>query len=226
MSKSDEPNVVSDNVIAARAALLDFYGDNAVSFASQFVASIFGLITISALIQAISLHLTESNSDWSAKIIFLIPSLFLFLSLSYLARYIYGRFTNYASIASNLVTISNGTLEMAKVEQLYIFYPAEQYETSKEQIKQACNKCKSRLPEGTVLCTEKKDGKKGTGALVNFRVHLDVMYETQNKSLMKMLTKHQKVTNLLMYLFLFILAFVTYFPLIAWTLSQFGWIKF
>ena len=45
---------IDEKKVAILSAQLDFFGDRATSFASLFVASIFGLVTLSAIIQSLS----------------------------------------------------------------------------------------------------------------------------------------------------------------------------
>jgi len=51
--------MTDDDKVTGRSALLDFYGDRATSFASLFVASIFGLVATSAVIQAVLFEATK-----------------------------------------------------------------------------------------------------------------------------------------------------------------------
>lgn len=48
------PNKISSDTIAARSALLDYYSDKAAAFGGFFLASIFGLISMLAIVQGIS----------------------------------------------------------------------------------------------------------------------------------------------------------------------------
>jgi hypothetical protein len=213
-----------ENTIAARAALLDFYGDQATSFASQFVASIFGLVTISAVILTMSQSLSQSisqNTNWLVIILFLILSLPLYLAFSYIAQYTYGRFTNYASLASHLVTVPGGLLERAHLEELETYYEKEHYEKTKELLKQASEECKPHLPKGTILIREDRKGEEVKGAHINLRLHLDVVYKRQQKALIKRITPHTRTIHMVMLLFLAILSLICYFPLIVSIITNF-----
>lgn len=102
---------------ASIGALLDFYSDRAVAHASFFVASIFGLITLLAVIAQLN-----NNLKW-----FSIPlswwSIPLFLVFSYVGYYTLARFGFHADIAqkfSELVPFNEATLEsyIKKQEEL------------------------------------------------------------------------------------------------------------
>jgi len=203
----------SENTVAARAALLDFYGDQTALFASQFVASIFGLVTISAVILTLSQSLSV-NPNWYLVGVFVILSLTLYLFFSYAAQYTYRRFTLYASLASHLVVVKNGLLAEAKLDKLETYYKKEAYEKDKEKINKVCEYLESHLPEGTSLCRENWEGEILKGAWINSRVYLEVVTREQNRAFIKKITIHARLTRCLMFLFLTILALITYFPLI------------
>lgn len=77
--------------LTAKAALLDFYSDRAVAHASLFVASIFGLVTVLAIIQNI-----ECN-------VLLLPlSLLLYWAFAYAGYFTFQRFSYYADISDRL----------------------------------------------------------------------------------------------------------------------------
>ena len=81
------------NQLTAQAALLDFYSDRAVAQASFLIASIFGLITLLAMVQQM---INE------ASLLLLSLSLVPFLTFSYLGFYSLQRFGYYAVIADKL----------------------------------------------------------------------------------------------------------------------------
>lgn len=95
------------NMLTARSALLDFYSDRAVAFASFFLASIFGLVTVLAIVQGI-----EDS-------VFLISiSLFLFWAFAYAGYYTFQRFRFYADIASKLQAGKGGLKKTARLDKL------------------------------------------------------------------------------------------------------------
>lgn len=81
----------SKDTVGVLSALLDYYSDRATSFASLFVASVFGLVTISALV-----YTNSANSLW--YFIAGIPY-FAFVFSGY---YTWSRFRLYAGIAYNI----------------------------------------------------------------------------------------------------------------------------
>lgn len=86
-----EKIVRDTELLATRiGALLDFYSDRAVAHASFFVASIFGIVTILAIIQ----QLGDILSVWIS-----IP---LFYAFSYMGYYTLTRFGYYADISQRL----------------------------------------------------------------------------------------------------------------------------
>jgi hypothetical protein len=74
-------------------ALVDFYSNRAVAHASFFIASIFGLITFSAIIQ----QLEGKNIAWFSTV--------LFLGFSYVGYYTLIRFGYYAILAEELTKV-------------------------------------------------------------------------------------------------------------------------
>ena len=88
--KEPKPST-DDSLLASRiGALLDFYSDRAVAHASFFVASIFGLVTMSAIV----LQLEDKLFAWIS-----IP---LFFAFSYLGYFTLVRFGFYADISERL----------------------------------------------------------------------------------------------------------------------------
>ena len=73
------------------SALLDYYGDRTVSFASLFVASIFGLVTVLTIAPA------QHTRNYLVFIHFLI-----FLMFAVAGYYTFQRFGFYANIAVNI----------------------------------------------------------------------------------------------------------------------------
>lgn len=91
--KTDNDNPL---FISRVAALLDFYSDRATAHASLFVASIFGLVTVLAIIQAFIL----SNNQFDRWIIW--GSEFLFFIFTYVGHYTLNQFSYYANISQRL----------------------------------------------------------------------------------------------------------------------------
>jgi len=89
------------NILTARAGLLDFYSDRAVSFASLFLASIVGLVTVLTLVQVIGQSILEPSL---AIIIALCASILVYSIFAYVSYYTFTSFTNYADIADKLAT--------------------------------------------------------------------------------------------------------------------------
>ena len=105
---TDEPG----NKIAARSALLDFYSDRAVSFGGFFLVSLFGLVTMLALVQGI-----ESSRDLvttSMVGLSLIPFL-IFAIMGYAAMQ---RYIHYAGIASDIEGGKGGEKTLRSIADL------------------------------------------------------------------------------------------------------------
>lgn len=62
MSEKERARIT--NILTARSAILDFYSDRATSFASFFVASIFGLVTMLAIVQGINREGAYDNPSY------------------------------------------------------------------------------------------------------------------------------------------------------------------
>jgi hypothetical protein len=91
---NNEKNAPHCDVIAARAALLDYYGDSALSFSNQFIASIFGLVASSAIIQSVLVFLLSGSNLLDLEfLLFLAPSLLLFGGFSYMVSYTFNKFS-------------------------------------------------------------------------------------------------------------------------------------
>lgn len=86
------------NTLMARSALLDFYGDRAVAFASLFVASVFGIVTTLAII--LSIPRIDAYPYLHPFLIAL--SNIVFLSFAYTGYYTFKKFALYADIAHRI----------------------------------------------------------------------------------------------------------------------------
>ncbi len=80
-------------------SLLDFYNSRTTSFANLFLASIFGVVALSAIVGVIPVNLT-TNNIWANKhaLISIIPYVF-FVFMGY---YTFDRYRNYADIAEKI----------------------------------------------------------------------------------------------------------------------------
>jgi len=107
----DKDNEKEQNILTARSALLDFYADRATSFASLFVASIFGVVALLAVIQAV-------QYTRMLDCVILIPvSLVSYGAFAYAGHYTFHRFTFYGNIAHLLEQYGlRKNAELEKVE--------------------------------------------------------------------------------------------------------------
>jgi hypothetical protein len=92
MMVEEETIPLKTDTVSVLSALLDFYADRASGFASLFVASIFGLVTLSAIIQSFN----DSNPWWYA--LAGVPY-FAFVISGY---YTWNRFRYWAGIAHSI----------------------------------------------------------------------------------------------------------------------------
>jgi hypothetical protein len=115
------------NTLTARSAILDFYSDRATSFASFFVASIFGLVTMLTIVQGINQGGAYGNPSYYGFLI--VISIVVYIVFAYAGRYIFKRFAHYADIADKLVfeprvlneeseTIQKSLFNIAELEKL------------------------------------------------------------------------------------------------------------
>lgn len=107
----------SKDSIEVLSALLGFYSGRAVSFASLFVASIFGIVSFLAIIQGI-------GDNWQLRLV----SIFPYVAFSIAGWYTYRKFSFYAEIAH---AIEHDGLRMSFAEDLRNIY----YEPSKDQLR-------------------------------------------------------------------------------------------
>lgn len=114
----------ADVPVEVLSALLDFYADRASGFASLFVASIFGLVTLSAIIQ-----------NYSGNILYWyvvagVPY-FAFVLSGY---YIWDRFRYYAGIAHNIEQYGLRNRYRSEIEKITCI-EERYYEQKKRRIK-------------------------------------------------------------------------------------------
>jgi hypothetical protein len=193
MSNSDE--------LSAKAALLDFYGNRAVSFASLFIASIFGLVTMVALFQAIGASGFSSGEPirWSLNFMALLVSGLAYVAFSYAAYYTFSMFSNYASVADVLVRES--LHQAAKSENLTFPLRA----TGKD-LELLAHTLKSSSLELKSAGTKEKDE-----YTIDFRTYCGYISRKRNRFLLK---KHERLFKYGFALLLLGLAFLGYYPIL------------
>lgn len=168
MAKNEKQSKENDEIErcdmnAARAAFLDFYGDSALSFSNQFLASVFGLVASAAIIQSIFIYLsTEDPLSLELRLVFLLPSLLLFGGLSYMVRYTYKQFGIYSTLANNLASGEDGIRKTANLHKLYLRYDTKKFLSEKSELEKAYEICKSELPKDTPMFHEDRRGEKTT----------------------------------------------------------------
>ena len=141
----------TSNKISARSALLDYYSDRAVSFSGFFLASIFGLLTMMALVQGI-----ECN-DVTIQSVFLILSVFPVFTFAYMGWYVMKRFSYYVEIANkieigDMTKEGNGLRFSAALDEIKCDISNDQGKSEKKDVLQ--------LIEGNATKQNKLVGKK------------------------------------------------------------------
>jgi hypothetical protein len=155
----DKPS--AGDAIAARAALLDFYGDYTVSFSSQFLASIFGLITACALINGVLCTLLNGSINWFLITIFFIISLVAFLGFVVVSFYTYKRFSYYSDLASKLAEPFVCLRKAALLHEIPVDIGSSNRKETRANIKNAYSEVKGNLPDNAKpIIAEKKDKKR------------------------------------------------------------------
>ena len=113
------------NILTARSAILDFYSDRATSFASFFVASMFGLVTMLAIVQWIDRGVAYDIPGYYGLLISI--SIGIYVLFAKAGHYVFSRFVHYANIADKLIfepskkgsnTIRRSLLDIAELEKL------------------------------------------------------------------------------------------------------------
>ncbi len=202
-----------DDVIAARAALLDFYGDYSVSFSSQFVASIFGLITASALINSVLASIrtqfaVSSRFDlFSAVVIGF--SLIVFFGFASAAVYTYRRFKFYADLASKLVRVPNCLRYAAQMNKVKVDINVQNKEKDILKVEEDFCRLNQSLPEDY-----RKQIQERQKITVSFPQYEMASESSQNKILAKVIL-NSRLFPLVMGLGMTSLFFVTYYPILA-----------
>ena len=123
---------------------MDSYGDNAISFSNQFLASIFGIVAGSALVQQVLIYLLNSEAfSWELglqlSLVVLLPSGLLFAGLLYIARYTFKKFTNYSSLTSTVAGGKNGIYLTSRLDKLYFPVLLHDFEEQKTDLEKVYN---------------------------------------------------------------------------------------
>lgn len=114
--------------IAARSALLDFYSNRAVSFGGFFLASLFGLLTMSTLVQGIKFGEAKITT------LFVLLSLIPFLIFALIGYYSLRQFRYYANIANKIEGGAGGTETLRYYAELGELIEAEDTKQKKEHL--------------------------------------------------------------------------------------------
>jgi hypothetical protein len=206
------------NVIAARSALLDFYGDRATSFVSLFIASIFGLVTISAIIQTMLFGMVGqetilsqffNNVKLSLNSVIIIVSVFMYVTFVEVALYTYKRYTFYSDLADKLAKCDLSS--MAKLDCIPVgLYKKDMTEKILQRLNHAAEIYAADLKDedkdkAKIIETDEK-------YLFNFAIHEKYMIEQQKEGRVKKILGSKKFMPLTYLLFLG-LALLTYYPL-------------
>jgi hypothetical protein len=216
----DEPKpvdtLVTENKIAARSALLDFYGDYSVSFSSQFVASIFGLAAASALINTALFNLLTTQTFSSVSLVlFVIISLFIFLGFLFAAYHTYTRFRFYAALASSIAGFPTCLRGEAKLHEIFAESTFETREKGLMKINAAFSKLKKECKVPEDIKPFRKDRKKGDKHAfeVIFPVYEELETQKQNEKPLKQILS-SKWFPLIWIVGIFLLSLITYYPFI------------
>lgn len=178
--------------LSARSALLQFYSQRAVSFASLFVASIFGLITWSAIVRAIDVK-------GASYLVFIGLSLIVYIFFAYASRHTFKRFTYYADIASKLAVDSKGSVkDYANLKAMDFEIDEKRFNGMTEELKKEA---------------KGEDGK----FRLNFQTYFDNENMKQNQSWAKGLSERKfRIIHVMLML---LLGIVVYVPLVISYLS-------
>lgn len=206
-TENNEKNADRCDMISARAALLDYFGDSALSFSNQLIASIFGLVASCAIIQSVfGFLLSEDNPLIVESLVFFFLSLVLFGGFSYMVNYTFNKFTFYSSLTSNLTGGKGGIWEQARLNELYVLYSEKAFRRDKNSLE---NSRKFLIETEQMAENEKWFTKEKNGIYVKYLVH-STHYDFKYKKIWW--RNHFKG---IMGLALILLAIVTYYPLIV-----------
>lgn len=203
------PETISlGDTIAARSALLDFYGAYSVAFSSQFVASIFGLITACALINAALNFLVDKQLINNFSVIIVIFSLFIFIGFISAALYTYNRLTYYSDLASAIVSFPLGLQEAAKLDKITVKIKVKNNKKSIEALERTFFEIKEKLPDNYKAIIEKCQHLD-----VNFRTYEKISRRTQYKKTIKKILSNRILFAFVLIFGVVCLFLVTYYPL-------------
>ena len=172
----------SNDTIAARSALLDFYSDRCVAFGGFFIASIFGLLTVLSLAQGINC------GDASLQFQLIVLSWVAYGFFGYIGFYVLRNFSYYANFANIL---EGGTGDPEALRSY------------------------AKLNDITYWKQEKDKPKEKIG----FSDYMTEISAKRNNSLHRRLLKNKKFLFFSFVTLYFILAVITYIPLIEGCLS-------
>jgi hypothetical protein len=177
--------------LSARSALLQFYGQRAVSFASLFIASIFGLITWLAIARGIEVK-------GACYLIFMVLSSIVYIVFAYASRHTFRRFVYYANIASKLATESKGSVkDYANFEGMDFEIGEKVYNGLTEELKKE---------------VKKEDGK----FRLNFQAYFDDENKKQYQSFVRDLSERRfgiihSVLMILLWIVVYVPLLISYF---------------
>jgi len=186
------------NMLTARSALLDFYSDRAVAFASFFVASIFGLVTTLALIQRIEIekgNLGNLSACW-LDLAAIVGSLVAYVFFAYAVQYTFKRFAMYSSIADHLAV--KGLHEYAKGEE--VKFKIQCSPKDLELLRKAFREFKQEIKP------------KEKGQEVHFSAYVSYMSLKRTRFLLR---KYEKYFELMLGALMLLLALLGYYPILS-----------
>jgi len=200
------------NVMAARAALLDLYGDRATSFVSLFLASIFGLVTISAIVQTMLFSMVEqvSSQTWylqlSPNFFFIAVSMILFVVFVVVALYTYNRYTFYSDLSDKLTR--SEMRSQAELDSLSVSLAKK--DCDEKLLKSIAEEYASTLKDEDK--SKAKIIEKENDFIINFVIYEKYRVELQKQNRLKKIidSGHFKTMTCLLFLGL---ALLTYYPL-------------
>ena len=197
----------TSDVISARTAFIDFYGNYAVSFSSQFVASIFGLITLCALVNVVMISIDKQFNPLSVVVI--IFSMLMFIGFTLAARHTYSRFKYYSDLASKLINNADCLLNVAQLGETKTYFKVRDNEKKIRELEETYLELKEKLPENY-----KESIHEYERIEIPFCQYEKINRFNQNKSSVKKILDKTRFP-LLLGLGVIGLALVTYYPLLV-----------
>jgi len=178
-----------------------------------------GLITSAAIIQSLSIYLLNEKMlslesgvpSLVVTVLFLVSSLSLFLGRAIMVRYTFSQFQFYSALADNVTTGKEGIIETARLSELDVYYRSEPFHKEKSKLEKAYKAClqEGKLPEGTPMYEESKNRDGETCYFVNHVVYAKHWYNVRESKWWR------RNFTWLIIMALLLLAFVTYYPLVA-----------